>query len=118
MRNPDNSVTISAEAIEEYLTRIEQLAATVSEMNCEGELVAAGAKSVAGSCESLASRAKSVAHNSDFLASGAKSVAHSNESLAEGARKLALRIEAHQERIAAANREAETLRRNANRLFA
>lgn len=104
MRSPDNGVTISAEAIEEYLTRIEQLAATVSEMNCEGELVAAGAKSVAGSCESLAS--------------GAKSVAHSNESLAEGARRLALRIEAHQERVAAANREAETLRRNANRLFA
>ena len=104
MRNPDNSLTISAETVEAYLSGIEHLAKIVSELNCEGE--------------SPIAEAKDVTRRGEPQASAAKDFAPRNESIAEGAKELALQIEAHQERAAADNRQAETLRRNANRIFA
>ena len=103
MSNPDQGVTVSAEAIQTHLSGIEHLEKIISELNCEGESPVAEAKDFAPRNESLSADAKSVARNS--------------EAIAEAIKGLALRMEAHRER-AAASRQAETLRRHANRIFA
>ena len=90
MSNQDKRVTVSAGAVEAYLTRIERLAETFSGLSGQDE----------------------------FTEAEAKDVARNSEAFAEAVKELALRMEAHQERAAAANRQAETLRRNANGLFA
>lgn len=90
MSNQDKRVTVSAGAVEAYLARIERLAETFSGLSGQDE----------------------------FTEAEAKDVARNSEAFAEAVKELALRMEAHQERAAAANRQAETLRRNANRLFA
>ena len=118
MSNPDQGVTVSAETIQTHLSGIEHLAKIISELNCKGESPVAEAKDVARNCEPLAAAAKDFALRNESLAADTKGVARGSEAIAEATKELALRMEAHRERAAAANRQAETLRRNANKLLA
>lgn len=89
MGNPDKRVTVSAGAAEAYLTRIERLAETFSGLSGQDE----------------------------FTEVEATGVARNSEVFAEAVKELALRMEAHQERAAAA-RQAAALRQEAQKIFA
>lgn len=90
MGNPDKRVTVSAGAVEAYLTRIERLAETFSGLSGQDE----------------------------FTEVEATGVARNSEVFAEAVKELALRMEAHQERAAAAARQAAALRQEAQKIFA
>ena len=118
MSNPDQGVTVSAEAIQTHLSGIEHLAKIISELNCEGESPVAEAKDVGRRSEPLAAAAKDFAPRNESLPADTKGVARGSEAIAKATKELVLHMEARHERAAAANRQAETLRRYANKIFA